>query len=274
MTLKVLHAKKIFILSIAIILPFKNYTFIDQLLLPPGEELLEAHEWGVQPCYDLTIGKNQLSESFVPIISYSWSKHFGVQIVIPYFIRLESNNNKSSGLGDVGILPLCELYHKENFIILSQPGLLFPTGSTRKSPRTGTGSYGLFLSVNTYHLPKDWFTQTITSVLFRTKNREIQFGSEFLFNIATGPVFRTSSEKPSIFYCLAELVLKNIGRRDLQGIPDENYGGTALFLGGSCSWQREKALIEIIIQFPVSQMLNGIQNKYNLNTTMALSLDF
>ena len=204
----------------------------------------------------------------IPYNLYSDKLQFGV--IIPYMnVSLDkaTGNLSSSGIGDMRLFTKALVYQydrkNKTIRVASKAGVKLPTGEENSQPALGTGSTDYFFTTVAAWVENrvGLFLEGIYNV--NTSRNSLDFGNSFSYNLALGyrllPAVYELYPSPQINGYL-ELNGTTVANSEVNGVVDDNSGGTTLFLSPGLQYiGGRRWMVEMSFQYPVINEPNGTQ---------------
>ncbi|ASQ45940.1 hypothetical protein [Legionella clemsonensis] len=196
---------------------------------------------------------------------YGLSDQASFLVTLPWTVNYVDKFYHSSGVGDISFQVEYVLYEKSNASYDDQitlvNGLTLPTGSFKKSP-TDTGATTVFIGTTFSRMSVNWLLFASPGISWATKNKNIQLGTEYLYQCGIGRNFH-SVPGQYIFFLLGELNGTYTEKNKVSGYSIPDSGGNIIYATPSLWFSTKQWFIQLGVSFPVSQYWNGDQNKNN-----------
>jgi len=257
-------------------------TFNSALPIPEGVGILRSQVKLVRKSGDATALNRDVTVIAVPLVlAYGISPKLALFGVLPYVnkrmdITMAANRIRRStqGLGDGKFFARYTVYQLDlpgdTLRIAPFAGLKVPTGAhdTRDAlgllPRplqSGSGSWDPFAGITMTRQTLDWEFDTAASYQVNTKASGFEFGDEARldasFQYRVLPRSLQDVGVPAFVYAVLESSLIWNGKNKLAGATDNNSGGTTWNLTPGLQYVTRRYVLEIAVQIPSIQRLNG-----------------
>lgn len=205
-------------------------------------------------------------------IAYGFTDFFGIQIFIPVFLRNFSDGQNTKGLGDILLDLQWRFVYNPHYVLLFETALSCPTGSTEKQPVLGTGNYMPFFGLSSLY-SGDWLVDCEIDIITPIKRNNRKAGNQVVWEMIFGRRIKFKKDSDSNFYFALLVDGFYNGQNRINGVIDENSGGTLIILGPLMEWWRNNMRIQAGFEVPVVQNLFGNQIKFDFNTYLAFAFD-
>lgn len=238
-----------------------------------GETIIDQYQ--LQFFLNPAVYINANDEYFIditPSLSYGITNDLTVYFSVPFAGRYQSEGKHSSGIEDIYLQFEYAIWAKNNPCSADQATILaavnFPTGSTKKNPPTGFGSYSYFIGGTYNHTGKEWFAFTSYGALLTTTSSRTRFGNQYFYqygvgrNIATPPgwLLAWMVEVDGTFY----------ERNKFKGMIDPNSGGNVIYVTPSLWASTEKFILQFGAGYAPIENSFGNQPRDNFLISMFL----
>jgi len=192
----------------------------------------------------------------------------------------ERVTRSSKGLGDASLFARYTFF-KQNasghtFRVAAFGGVKAPTGSDNETDalgrlpiqlQSGSGSWDGFGGVVTTYQTLTFEIDAQISYTARGEANNFESGDELRLDGSLQyrllpRVLGTGT--PAFVYAVIEANLLHSSKNRISGSPDENSGGTSIFLSPGLQYVNKRLIVEGSVQLPISQDLNGaaLENDY------------
>jgi len=231
------------------------------------------------------------------VLGYGAAGNFAIFGVLPFVDKeLDLNtpggrfSRESSGIADIRLFARYTLYRDDapgrTFRVAPFLGVEMPTGndderdSLGRLPRplqAGSGSWDTFAGVVATWQTLDYQIDAQISYKLNSEADNFEFGHEASLdaslqyrvwprNLAAGV--------PGFFYAVVEGNLVHAGKNRLNGMKDDNSGGTSFFIAPGIQYVTKRWIVEGIVQLPVSSDLNGASLKDDFTVRAGFRFNF
>ena len=218
-------------------------------------------------------GRNEYFIDVQAAIIYGFTDNLSIYINYPNAVRFRQGDKHSSGPEDTVLqfeyAPYTEEYYTYYNQISIVANVTIPTVRLKKR-RTGTGSNSFFVGGIFTHVGIDWYYFTSHGGIFNATSHRTKAGDQFLYQFGLGR--RIFSNKDWLFDWLIELDGQYAGKDRVDGNTDPNSGGNIIYVTPSLFLASSQSLVvQLGMGFPISQNLNGDQNRkeYLLQTKIS-----
>ncbi len=209
-------------------------------------------------------GKHEYFINMVPSILYGLRDDLSIFISMPIAVRYRQEHHHSSGPEDLIIQLEYSPWTGEHYTYYDQITLVgnvtIPTGSTKKSPNTGTGSNSFFIGGIFSRMAINWFYFTSYGGVLNATSHRTRYGNQFLYQYGVGR--RICSNKNWLFAWMVEFDGTYFERNKIHGKTDHDSGGNIIYVTPSLFIaSKESLLVQLGMGFPIYQRLYGHQNR-------------
>ena len=229
-----------------------------------GQHIISKNQVQLYLFTDYVEGKRKHNTDIIPQLLYGVTDDFSVFFNVPVAASLKYDAHKSSGLEDMFLQTEYAFYSDKTCRYTELATLVtsvsFPTGSIKKNPNTGLGASSLFIGTTYNRTYTDWYGFASPGVILTTSHEGTKVGNQFLYQLGIGrSIFSLESEYTIAL--LAELTGYYFQKNKIMGARDPNSGGKVINITPSLWFSTNDLIIQIGIGFPLTQHLNGQQNK-------------
>lgn len=203
--------------------------------------------------------------TLAPNVIYGIKDNLSVYFVVPFTPKSRSGSFHSSGMEDV-FLQLEYGYFSRSGSDYTLQGTIvgnvqFPTGSSKKFPPTGFGSFSYFVGTTFSYLSTNWYAFVSPGVNITKK-----FGNAYLYEWGFGRYIDQLSPPGWVFDLLFEF----------DGTYVDKTGSNLIFLTPSIWLSSERWIFQFGAGWPILQKLHGVEDKllYSLNYTVGVAFQF
>jgi Putative MetA-pathway of phenol degradation len=277
---------KQFFLLFAFLFILNNNSLSQQLLsvsstggftiIVPFPIVSKKGKWDIASELEFTKSGSDRITTFQTQATYGFTERLGASIFMPFFLENKSGDKYSNGLSDMVTSIEYILFNEKENQALLQVGVQFPTGSNKKNPVTGTGTFNAAFKGSAFHTSEKWFGMVdLNAFLTPTKNGR-KPGNNYFFEFTCGKFFTLNeNNKTSVFDA-------NIDMSGLYTMPDTLFnanvadtGGMIIFLGPIFSWTyKNNLMISTSIQWPIAQRLFGNQTPVDYSVYIYSEFNF
>lgn len=234
-------------------------------LLGFGQNIVDKHDAQVFLFPDFLIGPCKRFSELAPSILYGIRDDLSLFIELPIAASFCLASQCSSGPEDLIVQLEYAFYTNKNFQAVNQctaiGALLLPSGNERKDPPTGYGSPSFFLAGTASHLSNQWYCYLSPGMVLTTEhNHHTKVGNIFGFQTGFGKNI-TYTPDSMIFMWMIELSIIHSQKRKVDGIIDQNSGGTVVMLCPSLWFSTDRFIMQAGIAPIISERLFGCQLK-------------
>jgi hypothetical protein len=212
-------------------------------------------------------GKKFYDVVISPSILYGFTDELSIYLTAPFAVRLRDGHDHSSGAEDATIQLEYALWTKEFVTYYDQLTIVgnvsIPTGSTKKTPQLGIGANSFFIGGTYSRMMIDWFWFTSYGGTITTTSHRNKYGDQFLYQYGFGR--RIFSNKDWLLDWMLEIDGVYVLKDRILGHIDPNSGGQIINLTPSLFLASENMVLQLGVEFPTYQSLNGNQQKYRYN---------
>jgi len=229
-----------------------------------GQNIVDKGNTQFESYIDYHFGKGDDYVDILPGVLYGVSDRFSLFLNVPVTPLYHSGCNRSSGIEDIFIQGEYAAYYKDKprttTMVTLVGALYMPTGSATKKPHTGAGAPSFYLGTTISYLSVDWYFFAAPGAFLNTASLGTHFGNSFLYQGGLGHIIASKADT-YIFTGILELFGILSGKDRINGVIDPNTGSNLPYVGPTLWFSTQKIFLQFGILFPVSQRLNGIQNK-------------
>ncbi len=250
-------------------------------LLSFGDNIIDKGQTQVSLYADDFYSKKRVATDLFPSILYGLSDSCSLLFTAPCttYLKDTAPNGKtvrSRGWEDLSLQLEYAYFSTRSQNSTGQATLVanmtFPTGSSSKNPPTGFGAPSYFIGATYNYTATYWFTFTSYGIVFPTKHHKTKFGNQYLYQCGVGR--NIPSPKSWIFAWMAEIDGNYATKNIVNGQKAYNSGGNQIFITPSFWASSEHVIYQAGIGFPLTQHLNGRQNKFYYSLLVNISYTF
>lgn len=210
------------------------------------------------------VGQQYRHLQVTPSFMYAFSNDASIYLSAPIAANYHTHGHHSSGWADASTQLSYAYYNDTTVDYTEQAALLaivsFPTGSPKKNPATGLGSYAFTLATNYTRTYVDWFIFATPGVVLTTKRHHLKPGNQFLYQAGIG---RNIVGVPDelIVSALIEMDGTSTAKEIVHGIKKTNTGGNVISITPSIWVSTPHMIFPFGVSMPMVQHLFGQQNK-------------
>lgn len=224
--------------------------------------------------------RDHTATSFISVLGYGIDHKFAVFGVLPFVqkdldldIAGSRTNRNATGFGDLALFGRYTIVQRDSpgrtFRVAPFAGFTAPIGDSNKSDnlgrlppsvQPGSGAWNGFAGiVATY---QTFAVQVDGQLSYRINNEANSFDPANEFRIDGSMQYRLWPETlgdgvPSFLFGVLEANLVYRGKNKINGIDDNDSGGTTLYLSPGLQYVTKRWIAEGIVQLPVMQNLNS-----------------
>jgi len=263
-------------------------TFNTALPVSQGEIIFREQFVLIQSDDDIDLGRDRTEMNLVSTFVYGITPDLAIFGSFPLTHRTldmgMGKSRSSTGLADSRVLIRYIMYKEDffggSFRIAPFAGLKLPTGtdaakdSLGQLPRpvqNGSGSVDMFGGVVATYATLNWEVDAQLSYQNNSEKNSFKAGDVLRADVSYQhrlfPAVNSSGENYR-FNGVLEANFINKENNKITSMSDPNTGGTTLFIVPGLQYITEEYIVEISLQIPVSQNLNGmaLENDYILRT--------
>lgn len=220
-------------------------------------------------------GKNKIVTELIPSVLFGITDDLSIFFNFPFTPILKEDHHRSSGLQDFFVQLEYAFYTKSTTTYVDQAtvvaNVIFPTGSSKKTPPTGFGAPSISLGATYYHVLIDWFFFTAPGAVLTFSDHGTKFGDQFLYQFGIGR--NIPSPKGWIYAWMFEVDGQYNKKNRIDGSIDHNSGGNVIYATPSLWISSKEMILQFGVSLPIHQNLFGKQKKfdYALNFNFAWS---
>lgn len=253
--------------QVAPLVSFGQLLVGENVLLP---QLTGAYTWLHKGYYDL----------IAPNVIYGIRDDLSVFFNVPLNPRSRSGPSHSAGIEDLLLQFEYAFYQNASSDSAVQATVVanvqFPTGSSTKTPPTGTGSFSYFLGTTYAYLSVNWYAFASPGVQLTTLHHGTKFGNSYLYQCGFARYIKQLSPQGWVFDLMLEFDGTYAEKNKIRGKTDRDSGGNIIFATPSIWLSSKRWIIQWGIGFPILQNLKGHQDKvkYFIDYTLAIAVQF
>lgn len=242
-----------------------------------GQNIIDKNDFLIYFEYEHIKGKQQKSDSIIPHFLYGIDNNSSLFISVPIAIDLKSDNQHSSGIGDITVQYEYAFFTKNRPSYTTQATVVgnigLPTGSFKKQPPTGFGAPSFFLGTTLSYTGIEWYAFISPGADFTTSHNGNKAGNEYLYLGGFGKNIAYRS-KEWILTWIIEFDGLYAKRDKRNNIIDQNSGGNTIVSNFLLWFSTEKLVLLGSVAVPITQRLFGQQNKNNYFIDVILGWKF
>ncbi len=239
------------------------------------------------------LGRAFTATTSVSVAGYGVSSKlalFGVLPVARKQLETPAGTRKSAGLGDVRLFARYTLFQKDGagqtFRVAPFAGVELPTGRSDDHDalgllptpvQLGSGSWDPFAGLVMTYATTGWQLDTSLSYQDNRKANRIERGNVFKadasLQVRLWPEELTTDTDSFLFGVLEATLLQEDKTR-VNGLKDQNSGGTTLFIAPGLQYAAKSWIAEASVQIPVMQNLGGTRLEKDYIARASLRFNF
>ncbi|MDA2911333.1 transporter [Nitrospiraceae bacterium AH_259_D15_M11_P09] len=267
-------------------------TFSSALPVATGEFILREQVVVLRSTDDPGPEDRDLRVLAVPsVLAYGVTRDLALFGIVPYLdkTRLTTEGGQrrrrgDSGLGDAIVLGRYTIYSRDRLgetrRLAPFVGLKLPTGEDNATDsfgrldqplQLGSGSWDPIVGTSFSWQTFDWEFDSAVQYRFNNTANNFEFGDQarldLSFQYRLWPR-ELGTGVPAFFYGVLESNLISAGKNEEGGISKPDSGGTTWFLAPGLQYVTRRVVLEVIVQIPAVQDLNGLalKNDYIVST--------
>lgn len=218
-------------------------------------------------------------DTIIPDVIYGIRDDLSIFFATPVNPRSRESSSHSSGIEDI-VLQGEYGYYSRSRSDYTLAGTIvanvqFPTGSSRKVPRTGNGSFTYFVGTTFAFLSSNWFAFVSPGAnITTTHHHGTKFGNSYLYQWGFARYIKQLSPPGWIFDLMVEFDGTYAVKDRIHRTKNPNSGGNTIFITPSIWLSSKRWIIQWGMGFPIVQDLNGKQDKVKYFTAYTLGAGF
>jgi hypothetical protein len=224
--------------------------------------------------------ENGYLDNIEPNIIYGILDDLSILLEVPFTPKSQNNGSHSAGFEDLLLQLEYGLYSKTRTDYTLQATLVgniqAPTGSNRKIPLTGNGSFTYFLGTTFAYLSANWYAFASPGVNLTTSRHHTKIGNSYLYQWGVARYIKQLSPPNWIFDIMLEFDGTYAEKNIVNGSAYLNSGGNTLVMTPSVWLSSKYIILQWGMGFPIVQSLNGNQSKtnYSISYNLGVGLQF
>lgn len=231
-------------------------------LISFGQNILNKNEIQLFISADDYAGVNKHFIDVIPAVLYGISDNLSLLINTPYAASFETGSSKSTGFEDAFAQLEYVFYNGSNSSFSDQATIVInvaaPTGSIRKDPATGNGSFSYFLGTTFNSTSVKWYYFVSPGAIFTTVKNGTKVGNSYLYQAGLGR--NIANWNGWLFAWVLEGDGTYTEKNKIGGMIDPNSGGNVVYVTPSLWAATKKFLFQFGVGLPVTQHLFGSQS--------------
>lgn len=230
-----------------------------------GENILDQYQTQLFLQTTDAIGAGTNAWDFNPYLVYGIRNDLAVTISVPFAVINKVPGSHSSGIMDTSIQVEYAFFNTNHLCSYDQATLVaavyFPSGSTKKVPNTGFGSYSYFIGPTFNHTGRKWFYFTSYGALITTTHHRLRYGNQYVYQFGFG---RNIYNPPGwILAWMVEFDGTFAEHNKINGKKDPNSGGNVILVTPSFWASTDKLTLQFGVGFVPIENLFGNQPRQN-----------
>lgn len=225
---------------------------------------------------DLLKGNGITDFSWRLEISYGISEKLGFRAIIPSILKLKDEELNTKSFGDIFILFDWYFFRTKEVIASFISGLKLPTASKQITAIFSSQSLDLPLEFQMIYNVENWYAESDFFALIKLKARKkIKFGDVYTFAYALGPKYNFLNPRYfETFYLVGRMSGLHVRSRFVEGVPDDNSGGTLFLLGPDITLANNHLVLRGLFQLPILNRPFGVQNVADFRALFSIKVLF
>ena len=261
-------------------LPLGNFSLSTSQQISPlvsfGQTIVDKGQTQFFVFADSSFGPDNYSTDIYPYVMYGIRDDLAVSLYVPFSPGNKYGSSYSSGIEDMYVQLEYAFYTRVGSYFEDQATIvadvIFPTGSSSKSPPTGAGSTSFFLGSAFSHTTYNWYFFVSPGAVLTTSKEGTKLGDQIVYQWGLGRDF--PSPVGWIFAWMVEFDGQYSWKSKTKGVTDPDFGGNVIYLTPSLWFSSEKYIIQFGAGYPIVQYLFGNQLKQNIALDFSLGVTF
>jgi len=229
----------------------------------------------IEEVLDLLQGKKITFLESRTTISYGLLHQLGIRAIIPAVLDLREEETKLRAFGDIFLILDWHFFRRKNILMTFSAGLKLPTASNPIAFLTATQSLDFPFQFQFFHISDDWYAESTLFASFTgVPRKNIKFGNVYIASLAMGSRYNLSGSRSSNLLLIGRMTGDHFRKRKINGIIDENSGGTILLIGPDIVWSIPNLVLRCLFQVPIANRPFGIQNNADYRILFSLKALF
>lgn len=216
---------------------------------------------------DAFTGPRNYKTDVIPGLLYGITDDLTIFFNVPFAPKNKEGRNKSSGIQDIFIQLEYAFYKKNEKYSAIQATIVgnffLPTGSNKKTPRTGFGSPSFLIGSVLDYTTINWIFAGGLAGVLTTKSDNYQAGNQFIYQAAIGRNLYASSKW--IVALFLEFSGQYSQKDTVHNRKDPNSGGNIIYMIPTVWISSEKHILQFGIGGPIVQNPFGHQLKQHMS---------
>ena len=215
-----------------------------------------------------------------PSVIYGIRDDLSLFLAAPFTPRSREKNAHAAGLEDMLLQGEYAFFSvsRANYNLQATvvANVQFPTGSNKKTPPTGNGSFTYFLGATFSFLSPYWYAFASTGADLTTQHDGKKFGNAYLYQWGFAKYIAQLSPKGWIFELMLEFDGTYTKKDKIHGATDPDSGGNTLLITPSIWLSSKRWIFQWGVALPLLQNLNGHQEKlqYIIAYNLGIAVQF
>jgi len=276
------HIKIVFLVWLPLVIGAQQQIPVGNFALPVsqqpsplfsfGQNILNQGDGEVFETFTLLRGKHKRVIVNQITALYGVNDRWSLLVTIPAPVSNKENGKTTTAFGDIFFQSEYVLWDYDSETASSEltavGSIFLPSGildaatfdvEADDEASTGTGSISFFLGTTFNYTTADWYFFTSYGGIITTEREGTRIGNSLFYQAGIGYNLHYFPDK--ILLLLIELDGIWTKKSIFADVVNPNSGGNIIFLGPSLWYSTEKLTLQVGIQAPVFQKLNGVQNK-------------
>jgi len=223
-------------------------------------------------------GHHSYSHAIAPNVVYGIRDDLSLFLFVPFNIKSRTDSSSSSGIQDIFLQLEYGFYNRTCRDYTLQATIVgnvqFPTGSHRKYPQNGDGSFVYFLGPTFAYTSQNWYAFVSSGVNFCATHHGTRMGNSYLYQWGFARYLKPLSPPGWIFDLMVEFDGTYVEKDKNHHGHDHDSGGNILLMTPSIWLSSQRWIIQWGVGFPIVQNLHGHQSKISIFTAYTLGAAF
>lgn len=196
-------------------------------------------------------------------ITYGITEQIALRSIIPSVLKLKDEGVNAQSFGDIFIMFDWYFFRTANALATITTGVKLPTASKPLTAVYSAQSFDIPIEFQPIFDFDDWYAKANFFALIKVKSRtKVKFGDVYSFDLVLGPKYSFKHHHGyfKTLFLLGRMSGAHARFNFIEGVPDDNSGGTFILLGPEVALANKNVILNSIFQLPILNRPFGIQN--------------
>lgn len=194
------------------------------------------------------------------IVNHGFTDRLGIRAMITSVVAMREFHRREKAFGDMFLFLGWHPIKGKTMLMTLLAGLKIPTSSKPLVFLYATQSLDFPFEFQCVHMGKKWYAEESVFInITGVPRKHIKFGNFYNWALAFGPHYKLEKTQSNLFI-LGRLTGDHIRKAKINGVTNDDSGGTIVLLGPEIAWSTDRVVLRSIIQAPIANRPFGIQD--------------